>query len=83
VNSEQAILKSTTNSYLFTLDQVAERLQVSTKTVRRWISAGDLITHRFGRQLRVSSRDLETFIRRHRKCKNEHNFLDPTTSTKQ
>lgn len=48
---------------LLTLDQTAEHLRVSTKSVRRWIEAGDLIAHRFGRQLRISDADLQTFIR--------------------
>ena len=30
----------------FTIAEVAERLRVSTRTVRRWIKAGDLIAHR-------------------------------------
>jgi len=49
-----------------TLEQVSERLQVSVKTVRRWIDAGDLVTHRFGRGLRVSEDDLQVFIRMRR-----------------
>jgi hypothetical protein len=30
----------------FTIAQVAEQLGVSTRTVRRWIQAGDLVVHR-------------------------------------
>jgi len=48
---------------LLTLEQVAEHLQVSVKTVRRWIDAGDLVAHRIGRGLRVSKADLQAFIR--------------------
>ena len=51
---------------LFTLAQVAERLQVSTKTVRRWIENDDLIAHRLGRQLRISEVDLQAFIKARR-----------------
>ena len=51
---------------LFTLAQVAERLQVSTKTVRRWIENDDLIAHRLGRQLRISDTDLQAFIKARR-----------------
>ena len=32
----------------FTITEVAERLRVSTRTVRRWIEAGDLVAHRVG-----------------------------------
>ena len=51
---------------LHTIEQVAERIQVSTKTVRRWIKAGDLVAHRFGRQMRISYADLQAFIRMRR-----------------
>ena len=51
---------------LYTVAQVAERLQVSTKTVRRWIENDDLIAHRLGRQLRISEADLQTFIKARR-----------------
>jgi excisionase family DNA binding protein len=45
---------------------VAHRLDVSTKTVRRWIEQGDLRVHRLGRQLRISEEDLSAFINRGR-----------------
>ena len=48
---------------LLTIPQTAEHLQVSTKTIRRWIEAGDLVAHRFGRQWRISDADLQIFIR--------------------
>ena len=48
---------------LLTISQTAEHLQVSTKTIRRWIDSGELIAHRFGRQWRISHADLQTFIR--------------------
>jgi excisionase family DNA binding protein len=51
---------------LLTIDQTAEHLQVSTKTVRRWLKTGDLIAHRFGRQWRISESDLQVFIRMRR-----------------
>ena len=51
---------------LLTLKQTADHLQVSVKTVRRWIDAGDLIAHRLGRSLRVGESDLQTFIRMRR-----------------
>ena len=51
---------------LLTIEQTAEHLQVSTKTVRRWIETGDLVAHRFGRQWRISDIDLHIFIRMRR-----------------
>ncbi len=47
--------------HFFTLADVAERYDVNARTVRRWVVAGELIAHRFGRQLRVSAQDLKTF----------------------
>ena len=48
---------------LLTISQTAVHLQVSTKTIRRWIDSGELIAHRFGRQWRISEPDLQAFIR--------------------
>jgi len=53
---------------LHTITDVADRLQVSSKTVRRWIDAGDLVAHRLGRQLRISEQDLQVFIRSRREA---------------
>ena len=47
---------------LLTLQQVADRLQVSMSTVRRLIDAGKLKTVRIGRNLRVRPDDLKTYI---------------------
>jgi len=49
------------------VSEVAELLQVSTKTVRRWIERRELRTHRLGRQLRVSEEDLAAFLGQRRK----------------
>jgi excisionase family DNA binding protein len=46
----------------FTISEVAERLRVSTRTVRRWIVAGDLVVLRIGSVLRVSERDFRAFL---------------------
>jgi len=46
---------------------VAALLQVSIKTVRRWIETGELHVHTLGRQLRVSDDDLNTFVKSRRK----------------
>ena len=50
----------------FTVAEVAERLGVSTRTIRRWIENLDLIAHRFGRAVRISERDLQAFAAIHR-----------------
>ena len=46
---------------------VAETLQVSEKTVRRWIDLGELVAHRFGRQLRIAPEDFEVFVKLRRR----------------
>jgi excisionase family DNA binding protein len=50
----------------FTIANVAESLSVSTRTVRRWLDAGELIAHRFNGVLRISDADLHAFLARHR-----------------
>lgn len=45
-----------------TIAEVAQRLNVSTKTVIRRINSGDLPAHRFGpRSVRISESDLKAF----------------------
>jgi excisionase family DNA binding protein len=50
----------------YTVAQVAELLAVSTRSVRRWIAGGELLAHKFGRQIRVSEIDLRDFVAGHR-----------------
>jgi excisionase family DNA binding protein len=50
----------------FTITEVAERLHVNARTVRRWIVAGDLVVHRIGSVVRISERDLRAFLALHR-----------------
>jgi excisionase family DNA binding protein len=52
---------------LLAVSEVAALLQVSPKTVRRWIERRELRTHRLGRQLRVSEEDLAAFLGQRRK----------------
>ena len=50
----------------FTIAEVAEDLNVSTRTVRRWITAGELVVHRVGSVVRIAASDLRAFLERHR-----------------
>ena len=50
----------------FTIAEVAERLHVATRTVRRWIKADDLVVHRVGGVVRIAERDLRSFLALHR-----------------
>lgn len=52
---------------LLKLKQVANHFSVSTRTVRRWIDAGELVACRIGRTIRIRREDLERFIRQHRR----------------
>ena len=45
---------------------VAEALDVSVRTVRRWIARGDLIVHRVDHIVRIADTDLRTFLALHR-----------------
>jgi excisionase family DNA binding protein len=50
----------------FTIPEVAERLNVSTRTVRRWIMRGELIAYRLGSVVRIAESDLRAFLARYR-----------------
>jgi excisionase family DNA binding protein len=50
----------------YAIRTVAESLEVSTRTVRRWIADGRLIAHQVGAVVRVSERDLQAFLALHR-----------------
>ena len=56
--------KSMTKFY--TIEQIAECLEVSTRTVRRWIKQGLLVAHRVNGLLRVSAEDFQKFLNDHR-----------------
>jgi excisionase family DNA binding protein len=49
-------------SRFYTVAQIADMLAVSPRTVRRWIAAGELLAHKFRRQVRISEIDLRTFL---------------------
>lgn len=50
----------------FTIRAVAEMLDVSPRTVRRWIDDGDLVAHRRGGVVRIAEDDLRAFLAAHR-----------------
>ena len=58
--------KPTATPRLLSVATVADRLEVSVKSVRRWIETGKLKIHRLGRCVRISESDLREFIDRHR-----------------
>lgn len=62
----RASASSNANPRFFTVQQVADLLEVSTKTVRRWINRKLLIAHRMHGVLRISEADLRAFLSAHR-----------------
>jgi len=49
------------------IQSIAEMLDVSIKTVRRWINRGELPAYKLGNQWRVSSLDLDVFLKLRKK----------------
>ncbi len=45
---------------------VTDALDVSTRTVRRWIATGDLTVHRVNGVVRIAEADLRAFLALHR-----------------
>lgn len=50
---------------LLTIPEAGELLRVSTKTIRRWITAGNLPAAKLGQQWRIRPQDLNHFVRDH------------------
>jgi excisionase family DNA binding protein len=50
----------------FTIKAVAEALDVSSRTVRRWIARGELAVHRWDGVVRIAEGDLKSFLALHR-----------------
>lgn len=50
----------------WTIRSVAEHLDVSERSVVRWIASGDLVAHRIGRTVRIADSDLRAFLAVHR-----------------
>ena len=49
-----------------TIADVAGRLQVATRTVRRWVEADELVVHRIGGVVRIAESDLRAFLATYR-----------------
>jgi excisionase family DNA binding protein len=45
-----------------TIEEIADRLQVSDQTIRRWIKSGSLPAYKPGREWRIRTEDLEKFL---------------------
>ena len=51
-----------------TVRRVAEQVDHSERQVRRWIAAGELVVHHFGRSIRIAQADLDAFIAMRRRA---------------
>ena len=52
---------------MLSIRAVADHLDVSIKTIRRWIDRGDLLAFKLGGQWRIDPDDLERFLWRQRR----------------
>jgi excisionase family DNA binding protein len=52
---------------MLTVEDAAERLRLSTRTVHRLLDSGALPKHQFHRCVRISQDDLDNYIARSRK----------------
>jgi len=50
---------------LLTIHEVADLLKVKESTVRQWVRAGELRAIKFGKEWRVSQKDLEAYLNAH------------------
>jgi excisionase family DNA binding protein len=50
----------------YTISDVANFLDVSTRTIRRWIRNGLLVAHRINGVVRISEADFQAFMSAHR-----------------
>jgi excisionase family DNA binding protein len=50
----------------YTIKAVAESLDVSPRTIRRWLANGDLVVHRVDGVVRIAEGDLRAFLAVHR-----------------
>jgi excisionase family DNA binding protein len=57
------IFSATRPDYLLTVADVASRLSVSTKTIRRMIARGELAVVRIGRSIRIDPEVIEKIVR--------------------
>jgi excisionase family DNA binding protein len=64
-HTQRSHVKATPAKF-YTIAQIAELVEVSTRTVRRWIKEKLLVAHRFNDLPRVSDADFRAFLSAHR-----------------
>jgi len=58
--------RKTSSPTFFTERTLAAHLAVSDRTIRNWISRGDLPSYKLGAARRIDPADVEDFLARHR-----------------
>jgi len=58
---------TTKKASYFSIQQIADELNVCTKTIRRWIADDKLPAYKLGNQWRIASGDLDIFLKLRRK----------------
>ena len=46
----------------YTVEDIAEKLKLSTETIRRYIRSGDIQVYKFGREFRIDEEAFENFL---------------------
>ena len=62
---------SAAGTRVLSIQAVAQQLDVSTKTVRRWVDRGELPHHRLGRAIKITQPDLSVFMAMRRRVGKE------------
>jgi len=55
-----------TSTKFYMIEQIAECVDASTRTVRRWVEKGLLVAHRINGLVRISEADFQAFLATHR-----------------
>jgi len=50
----------------YTIEQIADCVEASTRSVRRWIQEKRLVAHRINGLVRISEEDFQAFLATHR-----------------
>lgn len=56
----------TSSTKFYTIKQIADCMEASTRSVRRWIKEGLLVAHRINGLVRISDADFQAFLAAYR-----------------